>query len=203
MNNQRFLPTPYEPGVSLRWDIFHSQFTVIVTGMFKYSECAPFNGTYQIEGTLTICKESTLTNAIQKLNVIFLESNWPFQDENIGYYDPNFRRDVEPLSFKPQSVMIYDRYNRKVLGGRIESKIIWARPVTQEADFIALYDEYERLNSYAACEYGWNNCSTARSLWHSAELLLLHVVNSKCSVGYEVNTFLQHDVSVSWNDNHY
>ncbi|AOM40997.1 hypothetical protein [Xenorhabdus hominickii] len=203
MNNQHFLSTPYESGVSLRWDIFHSQFTVLVTGMSEYPEDDPMYGTYQVEKMLTVCKGSTLTKVIRKLNAMLRKNNWPFRGEDVDYYDPDFGRDMGPLSFKPQSVMIYDRYNRKVLGGRIADRVIWARPVTQKTDLDALHKEYIRLKREGSYENGWDNHSTARSLWHSAALLMLHVVDSKCSVAHEINTFLQHGASVSWNETSY
>ncbi|MCG3472344.1 hypothetical protein L7750_18780 [Xenorhabdus bovienii] len=203
MNNQRFLPTPYEPGVSLRWDIFHSQFTVIVTGKSEYPEDDPIYGTYEAKRTLEVCKGSTLTKVIRKLNAMLRKDKWPFRDENVDYYDPDFGRDMGPLGFNPQSVMIYDRYGRKALGGRIAKKVIWALPITQKADLDALHKEYKRLNSEGSYQSGWDNHSTARSLWHSAELLMLHVVDSKYSVAHEVNKILQNGNSISWNDSHY
>ncbi|MDC9612890.1 hypothetical protein PSI19_03130 [Xenorhabdus khoisanae] len=201
IGTQFFLHTPYEPGVSLRWDIHHSQFKVEVMGMLEYPEDDPMYGTYQTEGTLSICETPTLTDAVNKLKVMYQEDNWPFRDEEKDYYDPDFGRDMGPRSFSPRTVIIYDRYNRKVLGGELSrGSVTWARPIKQEAEFISLDAKCKSLQEKGSYEHGWDNYDTARSLWYQADLLLLHVVDSKYLLHDEINNIFLQDASVSWND---
>ncbi|SFU78809.1 hypothetical protein [Xenorhabdus koppenhoeferi] len=103
-------------------------------------------GTYKTEGTLTVCKSSTLTEAFNKLKVIYREDNWSFRDEDADYYDSDLGHDVGPLDFFPRTVMVYDRYNKKVLGGELHGDLItWARSITQEAELISLKEKYKCL----------------------------------------------------------
>ncbi|QTL39097.1 hypothetical protein ACNFJN_15665 [Xenorhabdus budapestensis] len=195
-----FLYTPYEAGISLRSDVFQSQFTVLVDGDAECPEDDPNYGTYYSKKTLTVCKTSTLTDAVQKLKVLIEEDNWAFRDEDVDYYDPDFGRDMGPISFNPRRVTIYDRYNRRVLGGYITPKIIWARSVTRKDELVALEKERQRLRDESSYERGWDNYSTAQYLWTKADSLLLHVTDSKYLVHEEMDNILLQDTSVSWND---
>ncbi|MBD2813974.1 hypothetical protein ID850_04165 [Xenorhabdus sp. Flor] len=195
-----FLHTPYEVGVSLRSDVFQSQITVLVTGDAEYPEDDPVYGTYCSEKTLIVCKTSTLTDAVQQLKVIIDEDSWIFRDKDVDYYDPDFGRDMGPVSFNPRMVTIYDRYNRRILGGQIASKITWARPVTRKDELVALEKERQRLNSEGSYEHGWDNYSTAKYLWKKASLLLLHVIDSTYLIREEMDNIFLQDTSVSWNE---
>ncbi|MBC8946517.1 hypothetical protein [Xenorhabdus indica] len=195
-----FLHTPYEAGVSLRSDVFQSQFIVLVDGDAEYPEDDPNYGTYYSEKILTVCKTSTLTDAVQKLKVLIEEDNWAFRDEDVDYYDTDFGRDMGPISFNPRKVTIYDRYNRRVLGRYITPKIIWARSVTRKDELVALEKERQRLRDESAYERGCDNYNKAQYLWKKADSLLLHVTDSKFLVHEEMDNILLQDASVSWND---
>lgn len=198
--NKNFFRTPYEPGVSLRWDIYHRQFRVEVTGMFEYPEDDLMCGTYKTQGTLIICETSTFTDAVNKLKIMYKANSWPFRDKDDDhYYDSDLGRDMGPLNFYPMTVIIYDRHNRKVLGGVLSGGIVtWAHPVTKEAE---LYKMFKKLRDEGSYEHGWNDYETARSLWHEAGLLLLHVVDSKYQLHSEINAsaLFSQDTIVSWN----
>ncbi|CCW29053.1 conserved hypothetical protein [Xenorhabdus nematophila F1] len=202
-NNVRklsFLHTPYEPGVSLRSDVFQTQFSVLVSGDAEYPEDDPVYGTYYSEKTLIVCNTSTLTDAVQQLKAIIDEGSWVFRDEGVDYYDPDFGSDMGPISFIPRKVTIYDRYNRRLLGGRIASEIIWARQVTRKDELVALEKERNRLKAEGSYEHGWDNYSTAKYLWGKASLLSLHVIDSKYLIREEMGNIFLQDASVSWNE---
>ncbi|PHM27826.1 hypothetical protein [Xenorhabdus innexi] len=196
-----FLHTPYEPGVSLRLDVFQRQITVLVSGDAEYPDDDPNYGTYYSEKTLFVCSAPMLTDAVQQLKSTIDKNSWVFRDEGVDYYDPDFGRDMGPMSFIPRAVMIYDRYHRRLLGGRIASAsgITWARPVTRKDELIALEKERERLNDKGSYESCWDNYSTAKYLWEKASLLSLHVIESNYLIREEMDNIFLQDASVSWN----
>ncbi|MBD1226026.1 hypothetical protein [Xenorhabdus griffiniae] len=197
--SKKFLRTPYEPGVSLRWDIYHRQFRVEVTGMFEYPEDDSIYGTYKNKGTLIICETSTFTDAVNKLKIMYKANSWPFRDKDEDYYyDPDLGRDMGPINFYPMTVIIYDRHNRKVLGGELlNGGITWAHPITNETE---LYKMHKKFWDEGSGEHRWNDYETARQMWHKAGLLLLHVVDSKYQLHDEINAnaFFSQDTIISW-----
>ncbi|WP_155271035.1 hypothetical protein [Xenorhabdus bovienii] len=175
-----FLPIPDEAVVALREDVFTAQ----VTGLI--------DDTPQQESTLTVCKASTITEAVQKLNAIHLAGDWPVREDATDTGQPK-----RALNFIPQTVMMYDRQGRKVLGGRFDTDIIWAQPVTLASERMSLEKQRQRLCREAVFEHGWENYRAARLLWQKAHLLSLHVVASRYQQCREVNDILLHSASVS------
>ncbi|MDN8554971.1 hypothetical protein [Citrobacter werkmanii] len=189
-----FLPTTYEPGVSLRYDIFNRQFTVEVTGRMYYPEDDPVYGTYSCEETLTVCEAATINEAATRLLQLYESDNWPIRDENIDYYDANLGHDCGPVDFYPYTVKIVDRHGRLVLGGNFRSGngINWFPPVIDSQAIAELEMQRERLLSQAAYEHGWDNYETARALWREADYLSLHFAHKKYTSLSEVENLISH-----------
>ncbi|MBD2786480.1 hypothetical protein ID858_16530 [Xenorhabdus sp. DI] len=173
--NPIFLPVPDDTGVASH----HPVFTAQVTGLMDY----PAPGTYQRERTLTVCAAPTITEAVQKLETLHLAGDWPVQDGGLS-------------GFIPQTVMIYDRHGRKVLGGRFDAGIVWAQPVTLASERLSLEKQRQRLCHAAVAEQGWENYPDARMLWQKAHLLSLHLVSSRYRQCSEVNDILRHGTAV-------
>ncbi|HAV1239741.1 TPA: hypothetical protein JGU28_004522 [Salmonella enterica] len=171
-----FLHTPYEPGVSLREDIFNRQFSVEVTGRMTYPQDNPGYGTYDCEETLTACEAATISDAVARLLQLYESDSWPIRDANTGYDD-----DCGPVDFCPYMVKIFDRHHRLVMGGDFKSRkgINWFPPVTDGQAITELKIQQKRLLDQAAEESGWDNYETARSLWREADYLSLHLVHKK------------------------
>lgn len=174
-----FIHTPYESGVSLRADVYARQFSVIVLGTTEYPEDDPTYGTYTRDESFSVCIGATLTDVINETNDINHCDAWSFRDDDKDYYDSDLGHDCGPISFSAHFVVIYDRYHRKVIGGRVSQKgILWTEPVKSEIEAIALRQRRDELYSEAAFEAGWDNFSTARNLRREATALLLADVAS-------------------------
>lgn len=173
--NPQFIHSPYEAGVSLRADVYARQFSVVVSGTTWYPEDDTNFGTYSREESFSICQGATLTDVINKITDMILRDAWPYRDTGKDYYDPDLGHDCGPISFWAQSVVINDRYGRKVLGARIStnSGLVWITPVKSSAEATKLRQQCDALYNEAALESGWDNFSTAKTLRREARLLLL------------------------------
>jgi len=172
--NPQFIHTPYEPGVSLRADVYARQFSVVVAGTTTYPEDDLNCGTYTREETYSVCTGATLSEVITQITEISQRRAWAFRDEEKDYYDAELGHDCGPVSFFAQSVCISDRLGRKVLGGCIRNgKIFWIIPVKDNAAAAKLHQQCNALLAEAAFESGWDNFSTAKTLRREARQLLL------------------------------
>ncbi|MDC9595269.1 hypothetical protein, partial [Xenorhabdus sp. IM139775] len=118
-----------------------------------------------------------------KLETLHLAGDWPVPDGGLS-------------GFIPQTVMIYDRHGRKVLGGRFDAGIAWAQPVTLASERLSLEKQRQRLCHAAVAEQGWENYSDACMLWQKAQLLSLHLVSSRYRQCREVNDILRQGTCV-------
>ncbi|AZK61312.1 MULTISPECIES: hypothetical protein [Pectobacterium] len=174
MNNiPSFFHTPYEPGISLREDIFNRQFTADVMGSVEYLEDDRSGSFYRTE-SLQISGGATLVEAIDRLMTLYSSDSWPFRDEDADYYDPDLGHDCGPQSFYPSQIRILDRFGRLVIGGVFAGDgILWTPPVSSDVEVNQLYSQCEELRKEAAIEASWDNYSTAERMRDKANTLLL------------------------------
>ncbi|SFU55593.1 hypothetical protein SAMN05421784_11155 [Xenorhabdus koppenhoeferi] len=163
-------------------------FTVQVTGLSEYPNPAAGEALPLREETVSVCSAATITEAVQKLKVIHLLGDWPVRETGQPDTLPNFI---------PQTVMMYDRQGRKVLGGYCDSDIVWAQPVTLASERLSLEKQRQRLCNNAVFEQGWENYRTACVLWQKAHRLSLHLVSSRYQQCCEVADILRHSASVT------
>ncbi len=117
MNNiPSFFHTPYEPGISLREDIFNRQFIAEVMGSVEYLEDDRNQGSFYRTESLQISGGATIAEIIDRLMVINRSDSWPIRDEEADYYDPELGHDCGPQSFYPGQIRILDRFGRLVIG---------------------------------------------------------------------------------------
>ncbi|CDH26819.1 hypothetical protein [Xenorhabdus bovienii] len=178
--NPIFLPVPDDPGAACHEDLF----TVQVTGLLSSPQARP---SWRQE-TLTVCEAASVTEAVQRLKVIHLLGDWPV---------PETLSPQTPGVFFPQTVMIYDAQDRKVLGGRLADEIVWAQPVTLASARLSLAQRQQRLCQSAVLEQSWQNTQAARDLWQAAHLLSLHEVSPDYQQCREVQDILRHGTTVS------
>ncbi|GKW07673.1 hypothetical protein [Pectobacterium carotovorum] len=175
-NIPSFFHTPYEPGISLREDIFNRQFTADVMGSVEYLDdyWSYGSGSFYRNELLQISGGSTIAEIIDRLTVIYRDDSWPFRDEDADYYDPDLGHDCGPQSFSPRQVRILDRFGKLVLGGVFAGdNIQWTRPVSSDVEAKKLYSQSEELREDAAIEASWDNYSTAERMREQANRLLL------------------------------
>ncbi|ACX86445.1 hypothetical protein F6Q06_09565 [Pectobacterium parmentieri] len=173
-NIPSFFHTPYEPGISLREDIFNRQFTADVMGSVEYLEDDRSYGSFYRTESLQISGGATIAEIIDRLTVIYRDDSWPFRDEDADYYDPDLGHDCGPQSFYPSQIRILDRFGKLVLGGVFAGDgIQWTKPVSSDVEAKQLYSECEELCKEAAIEASWDNYSTAERMREQANRLLL------------------------------
>ncbi|PHM28311.1 hypothetical protein Xbud_01713 [Xenorhabdus budapestensis] len=85
--NPIFLPAPDETDTALREELFTAQ----VTGLRQY----PQTPQSLREKTLTVCEAPSITEAVQRLKVIYLLGDWPF-----GHHVRWERRNVSSLTVR-------------------------------------------------------------------------------------------------------
>ncbi|MEQ2024921.1 hypothetical protein ABLB84_03870 [Xenorhabdus szentirmaii] len=163
-------------------------FTVQVTGLSEHPIPAAETTPFLREETVSVCRADTITEAVQRLKVIHLLGDWPARENG----QPHM---LTP--FVPQTVMMYDRHGRKVLGGHIDNEIVWAQPVTLASERQALEKQRQQLCQNAVFEQGWENYRMARVLWQKAHRLSLHLVSSHYQQCREVADILRHSASVA------
>ncbi|MBA5206051.1 hypothetical protein F9U39_19880 [Pectobacterium versatile] len=175
MNNiPSFFHTPYEPGISLREDIFNRQFIAEVMGSVEYLEDDRNYGSFYRTESLQISGGATIAEIIDRLMVINRSDSWPIRDEEADYYDPELGHDCGPQSFYPGQIRILDRFGRLVIGGVFAGEgILWTPPVSSDAEANQLYSQCEELRKEAAIEASWDNYSTAERMRDKANTLLL------------------------------
>lgn len=193
--NPQFIHTPYEPGVSLRADVYARQFSVVVSGTTVYPEDDLNYGTYTREESFNVCRAGTLRDVISDVSDINQRITWPFRDDDKDYYDPELGHDCGPISFWAHSVSISDRFGRKVFGGCIRSgRIIWVTPVKDNVEASRLHEHCDALCTQASLESSWDNFSTAKDLRREADQLLLADVAPFWRQHPEVLAFLEPEV---------
>ncbi|GKW25791.1 hypothetical protein PEC311524_33850 [Pectobacterium carotovorum subsp. carotovorum] len=173
-NIPSFFHTPYEPGISLREDIFNRQFTADVMGSVEYLEDDRNYGSFYRTESLQISGGATIAEIIDRLTVIYRDDSWPFRDEDADYYDPDLGHDSGPQSFYPSQIRILDRFGKLVLGGVFAGDgIQWTKPVSSDVEAKQLYSQCEELRKEAAIEASWDNYSTAERMREQANRLSL------------------------------
>ncbi|MBD2826948.1 hypothetical protein [Xenorhabdus szentirmaii] len=163
-------------------------FSVQVTGLSEYPSPTTGETPFLREEIVSVCRAATITEAVQKLKIIHLLGDWPARESG--------QPDTLP-PFIPQTVMIYDRQGRKVLGGHMDNEIVWAQPVTLASERQSLEKQRQQLCLNAVFEQGWENDRIARVLWQKAHRLSLHLVSSRYQQCCEVADILRHGASVT------
>lgn len=168
--NIKFVPNPYTVGGSMREDVFSVQFSVYVEleidlldndQVSTYSRsCSHFVG-----GAPTVSEAVELANQFLKQH-----SHDNALDAIAGKYICPEEDCLEWSS--AQSVRVYDREHRLVVGGTVAgSTITWVKPAISISEMAEVEAEIAALLSEASFEAGWDNYSTAKGLRRSAEKL--------------------------------
>ncbi|MDQ9128495.1 hypothetical protein RDT67_18930 [Serratia fonticola] len=164
----KFIPSPYEKGVSIREDIFNKQFKVLVRGLATFPNDAVFERN-QIEISFYVLTASTITDAVNQVNKVHSENAWQYKDADV-------LGDTTVLDYLAQYVQITDRNGRAVLGGAIGTKIEWYEPIKTKGDIEDLITKVKRTNYSARDELNAGNLSKADELWLIAEVMTLEIV---------------------------
>lgn len=154
-----------------------NEFVIHVTGRMAYPEDDPVYGTYERTETLALCHCTTIDGAVEQLKQFYNENTWPIRDEDHDYYDPELGHDCGPVSFCPWFARVADRAGNTVVGGEFNKGIVWYRPIVDPLEVEEIKRQQKQLNEQGGLESGWDNFSTARSLWRKADQLALHLIH--------------------------
>lgn len=165
----KFIPSPYEKGVSIREDIFNKQFKVRVRGVATFPNDAVFEQN-QIEISFYVLTASTITHAVNQVNKVHSENAWKYKDADV-------LGDTTVLEYLAQYIHITDRNGRSVLGGAIGTKIEWCEPIKTKGEIEDLITKVKRTNYSARDELNAGNLSKADELWLNADILALAIVD--------------------------
>ena len=139
----RFYPSAYEPGISLREDIYQAQFSIEVTGEYTYPEddSEPGSGLQHGHGTWTFGAFASLSDAVSSMEAIY--GQWKAGDykTNIsllifGHVDDRF---------DPEYVRIIDRHNDLALGAVVDQGLYWVSPIGTLRDLTEVMERIEAL----------------------------------------------------------
>jgi predicted Fe-Mo cluster-binding NifX family protein len=162
----KFIPSPYEKGVSIREDIFNKQFKVLVRGLATFPNDAAFE---KKQISFYVLTASTITDAVNQVNKLHSENAWQYKDADV-------LGDTTVLDYLAQYVQITDRNGRAVLGGTIGTKIEWCEPIKTTGEIEVLTTKVKRKNYAARDELNAGNLSKADELWLIAEVMTLEIV---------------------------
>ena len=154
-----FVSNPYEPGKSLRQDLFERQFTVLLHGSMELLEDSG-RGTFHIEGYCQLGQCGVLDEILP----IALEA--VRQDR---YPTP-----AAALAFCPKRISVSDRHGHLVMAGKVNQvtrSIDWIAPCRTAEEEKVVLAQIQLLRSRSAFQHGWDNFSTSRLLDTDADLL--------------------------------
>lgn len=155
-----FIASPYRPGISIREDVFKSQFQVQCDGRFEYPEDERVWGTYHLQGSLDLGECGLIEEAMSLAETCVKQHR----------FDLSGREDL--ISFSPELITIHDDQDRLVLVGQAHIRDVrWCVPVSSSAEADEVASRVAKLNSEASFERGWDNFETARLLNRNARVL--------------------------------
>ena len=151
-------------------------FSVEADGRVEYPQDDPRYGTYFSDGTITLGRAWTIAEAMEIAASAWLDASWNPREAGRDYYDSELGRDMGPVSFSAQNILIRDEKNRLVLGGDAMS-LQWFPHVSDREEIASNKAEVDCLMAEGARESGWDNFDTARGLWAKAARLELKIVD--------------------------
>ncbi|QCR38913.1 hypothetical protein [Nissabacter sp. SGAir0207] len=183
----RFYPSAYEPGVSLREDVYQTQFYLEVEGQYTLPEddSEPGSGKRYCYGEWEFGAFTSLRDAVRKIEAIYAQwkiSGYKTDLCQLVYGVP----DGHSGRFAPEFVRILDRHNDLALGAVIDQEVQWVTPVATLRDFVEVMNKVDSLN------YGWPET-------RQEKILGLSLIHSRYWKHEEVNALINRTASPASN----
>lgn len=145
----RFYPSAYEPGISLREDIYQAQFSIEITGGYTYPEddSEPGSGLQYSMGVWTFGAFASLSDAVSSIEALYAQ--W-----EAGEYKTSFSQLVYGTpgdQFTPEFVRVIDRHNDLALGAVVDHGVHWVAPVETLRDLVQVMGNIENSKD-GGCE---------------------------------------------------
>ena len=139
----RFYPSAYEPGISLREDIYQAQFSIEVTGEYTYPEddSEPGSGLQHDMGTWTFGAFASLSDAVKSIEAIY--GQWKADEYKTSFSQLVYGTPGE--QFDPEFVRIIDRHNDLALGAVVDQGLYWVSPIGTLRDLTEVMERIEAL----------------------------------------------------------
>lgn len=177
-----FVPSTYEPGVSLRSDIADWQFTIVANGMMKFADeyAEEFSDGYIYHRRdVQLSKIRDITSAVLLAEFMHKNNAWEIRDPNKNYIDPETNFDFGPCGFTCDYLVIKDRHGNTVMNAEIiKSKLCWTSCIFGISKVEKAADEMIALEFQACEEMRGDNYDSARWLRNKAEKIRARIVTS-------------------------
>ncbi|EOF5934507.1 hypothetical protein ACK1D7_004482 [Salmonella enterica] len=178
----KFLPSLYEPGVSVREDIARNLLKIVAYGRMAYKEIDSRLDYYYLDGFVEITGITDITSAVLLADHLYKNNAWQYRNPNIDYSCEFFdSEDGGPQSFNFQYLEILDRHGKRVMSASHNWKkaaLQWETCIISEPRKTVAIEELKAIADQASEERRGDNYDSARRLDLQYEKLLTRFVTS-------------------------
>lgn len=179
----KFIPSLYEPGVSVREDIACNLLKIVAYGRMAYKEIDSRLDYYYLDGIVEITGITDITSAVLLADHLYKNNAWQYRNPDIDYSDEIFDGDdAGPQSFNFQYLEIMDRYGKRVMSASNcfkNARLQWETCIVSEASKNFALEQMKVLAHQASEERRGDNYDSARWFDLIGEKLLSRVVTSR------------------------
>ncbi|VAK79601.1 Uncharacterised protein [Enterobacter cloacae] len=178
-----FIPSPYEPGVSLREDKACNLFKIVAYGRMAYLEEERMYGYYYLDGQVEVTGIFDITSAVLLADHLYKNNSWEYRNPDVDYSCEFFdNEDGGPQSFNFQYLEILDRHGKRVMSASHcwkKAGLKWETCIVSEARKNTALDEMKALANQSSEERRGDNYDSARWLDLESEKILSRFVTSR------------------------